>query len=256
MINFIQLDFTPGNKLLFLNEINGIIEQQVTGIKSVDAILLLDCFINKIVDTEYTFKSASELTVGDRDRTLVAIYKNTYGSKVESVVNCNTCNQPFDVDFVLDEMVDSLRPREDIKKEDINGRFVYTTDTNLSFRLCTGVDELAVMGMDAAQAEEEVMRRCLLEGDLDTAQSELPELMEKVAPLINTEFDTACPNCQVKQKFRFNLQQYLLNSLLQEKKQLAIEVHSIATAYAWGLTEILELPRTQRRMYMKILDSG
>ena len=256
MINFIQLEFTPGNKWLLLDEINGATEQRVNGTKSVDAILLLDGCINKMVESEYSFDNASELTIADRERALVAIYQNTYGPKVNSVVKCNTCNQPFDLDFKLDEVVNSFRPQGEIKKEDVNGRYVYTTDTNLSFRLCTGADELAVMGMDALQAEVEIMRRCLLEGEMDSVKSELPDLMEKVAPLFDTEFDANCPECSSKQKFHFNLQQYLLTSLIQEKKQLTLEAHSLATAYNWGLAEILELPRTQRRMFMNLLDSG
>jgi hypothetical protein len=80
--------------------------------------------------------------------------------------------------------------------------------------------------------------------------------MHEMAPLADAEFEAKCPECSEIQLLHFNLQQYLLSSLLNEQKKLVIEVHRLASAYGWGLNEIMELPRSIRGTYITMLESG
>ena len=117
----------------------------------------------------------------------------------------------------------------------------------------TGEDELAVIGMDAPKAQQEMLNRCLLAGDKKVAQKNLPEILEEIAPIMNTELDANCPECGKRQPLHFDMHEYLLSALLQEQHQLINEIHQLAIAYGWGLKDILELPRRIRKAHIKCL---
>ncbi len=255
MVNNIPLEYCPGNKWIFLNELRGLEEQMVSGSKSIDAIMLLDACIVNFVESDFAVTKASSLTIPDREIVLTAMYENTYGPKIETSVQCQECNQPFDIDFILSDLISSLKPKQPNGWKETDGLYIFTTTNGISFRLCTGDDELAVMGMETEQAEEEIISRCLLKGDKENARKEISNAMSQVASLIDLDIDTNCPDCETQQKFHFNLQSYLLNSLIRDKKLLTAEIHQIAINYGWGLDEILNLQRSLRKTYVSYLDS-
>lgn len=247
MKNFSLLKFNPGNKYIFLNEITGLIELLVSGTNSIDEILLIDECINKKINSEFVVTKASDLTIPDRERVLATLYENTYGPKIETVIHCQTCNESFDIDFSLVELIENLKPNTTISRKEVDGIFVFTTKSRLSFRLCTGMDELAVMGMCPEDAEIALLLRCLIEGDKEKAMIELPKVIQQVAPQIDTDVYATCPNCETGQKFHFNFQNYFLDLLIREKKLLTDEINHIATNYNWGVNEILSMPRSLRQ---------
>jgi len=256
MVNNIPLEYCPGNKWVFLNELRGVEEQLVSGSRSADAIMLLDACIRDFVESDFAITKASSLTIPDREIVLTALYENTYGPKIESTVKCRECNQPFDIDFILSDLIESLKPKQINERKEADNYYVFTTDSGISFRMCTGDDELAVMGMEPKQAEEEIISRCLIKGNRENARKEIPKVMSQLAPLIDLDIDTICPDCETGQKFHFNLQSYLLNSIIRDKKLLTSEIHQLAIHYGWGLNEILYLPRSIRYNYLSILETG
>ena len=254
-MNIASLGFSPGNKWLYLNEPDGFVEQQVSGTRSIDALIFLDACIDNNFDSEFVVRDASLLTIADRERVLSILYEICYGAKVETTVRCVKCKQSFDIDFVLPELIESLTPNDMIARKEENGIYVFTTGNGISFRLCTGEDELAVMGMSPEQAEEVFFSRCLLQGDIETAKKELPKVMDMVAPMVDTDIDTICPECQTGQKFHFNLQSFFLKSLIRDKRLLTTEIDLLSLHYGWGLDEILHLPRSIRKTYVAYLEA-
>ncbi|MBC8487240.1 MAG: hypothetical protein H8D45_14520 [Bacteroidetes bacterium] len=256
MVINIPLEYCPENKWIFLNELRGVEEQMVSGSRSIDAIMLLDACIGSVVESDFVVSKSASLTIPDREAVLTALYENTYGPKVETTVQCRECKQPFDIDFILSDLISSLKPNEANAGKEANGFYVFTTNNGISFRMCTGDDELAVMGMKPKQAEEVIISRCLIKGDRKKARKEIPKAMSQLAPLIDVDIDTICPDCETGQKFHFNLQSYLLNSIIRDKKLLTFEVHRLAVHYGWGLNEILQLPRSIRHNFLSILETG
>ena len=64
---------------------------------------------------------------------------------------------------------------------------------------------------------------------------------------------TSCPQCGAPQKVHFDMQRYLLHTLNDERGFLHREVHIIATTYGWSRAEILDLPREDRRVYVRLI---
>jgi hypothetical protein len=254
MISIIPLRFLQGDKWVHIRELCGMDEQSVSGNRSIDAICLLDRIIQDIPGTDKGFIRSANLSVSDRYRILTAVFFNTYGPKIETTVSCLSCDNRFDIGFSMDEWVTDLKIG---KAEHLNGNegdFPFKTPAGINFRLPTGEDEMAVMGMEPLRAETELLKRCL-PGETENYDADaLQHTMQAIAPLVEADLEAECPECSVKQSFHFNLQHYLLSSLLNEYDNLVAEVHLLAKYYGCGLKEILELPRKARRSYVALAE--
>jgi hypothetical protein len=255
MQHIVPVRFLPGTQWVCVRELCGKDEMSVTGTKSLDAIRLLDGLLNNEYPSGNGHVQAKNLTVADRDRILGVIYQNTFGNKIYTTTICSNCDQQFDVDFELEALISSLHTESNLQYSVQDAVCVFSVNDKIQFRLPTGVDDIAICGMNRQDAHSELLSRCVLKGNLDQSLETIEQAMETVAPLIDHTFSASCPDCEQTQDLHFNLQQYLLSTLLQEKKKLAFEVHALATAYSWGLNEILELPRAQRHAYVNILDA-
>jgi hypothetical protein len=253
MILVIPIKYLPGNKFVYIRELCGKDEQSVAGSQSIDAISLLDRILQGDTGNTNLISRAALLPVSDRDRILTAVYMNTYGFKVDASISCPSCTKPFDISFSLHEWANEI---SNDKVKLLNGKmsdFPFNTQNGIRFRLPTGEDEMAIMGMEPKNAEMELLKRCLprdiKEFDANTIQQEMLE----VAPLADSELEAECPECAGKQLLHFNQQQYLLTSLIKEREKLVSEVHLLTKYYGWGLNEILELPRKIRRLYLTMM---
>ena len=252
----IHLNFVDGSSWACIREIVGFDEQSVNGTGILSAIRLLDRLLVNAPGTTVGPGYAVNLTSADRDCLLTAIYIRIYGSRVESTVNCENCKKPFDIDFLLEQLLDSLNSGKvsAIQIEKKQGG-IFKLPNGCCFRLPTGEDECAVLGMTSEDAEIKLLKRCVLEGDPTGEKESLQDIMQVLAPLVDLNMDAHCPECNEHQLIHFDIQHFLLSSLKQEQRQLAYEVHRLAGAYGWSLNEILELPRSIRRTYVNLVES-
>jgi hypothetical protein len=256
-IHQVPLRFVPGSPWASLEELCGYDEQTVSGTGTIDAIRLLDRVLVAGPGTHVTPGKAGELTASDRDRLLAEIYIRTYGSRIKGTFNCSHCQAPLDIDFSLEEMLESLHKASgtnEIKAEK-GPDGIFKLPNGLRFRLPTGQDECEVMGMLPQEAEAALLARCVVDGSTKGKQKRLQDTMRDIAPLLDMDMDLDCSECQALQKVHFDIQSYLLTTIKQEKKQFAMEVHRLACAYGWGLNEILALPRGSRKALVALVES-
>jgi hypothetical protein len=198
----------------------------------------------------------ARLTPGERDLLLAAIYQKTYSSRIEGTVRCPSCSQPFDVNFILDELLQTVGQSGNDEAIERLADDTFRTPDGVRFRLPTGEDELAVRGLPPLAAERELLRRCIIESASTPAEDSVQEAMERVSPILDLTLDARCPECGAMQKVQFNLQLYLLQAVAQERKQLWSDANRLATAYHWSLSEIFGLARADRRLLVSIIESG
>lgn len=196
---------------------------------------------------------AEKITVADRDYLMAGIYKYTYGSRIESSLSCSACGEKYDLDFSLDDLIKHTGGRDKKIRTDEEGFFC--GENGLRFRLPNGEDELAVWGSGPEEAEKIMLTRCMPQNN--TGRSEqVMELMEELGPVLTTDISANCPECGSLQIVQFDIQQYLLTKIRNERKKLAAEVHSIAFGYGWSHKEILDLPRSMRQTYAGFINHG
>lgn len=249
-----QLGLIPNFRRVKLRELTGTDEQMIDGCDTFVAIRLLDRLISEVSGPVPTPGKAGSLPSADRDCLLCAIYRNTYGSRISGTVACASCGKAFDLDFDLIELQAALQPANDAYPMPTNGLMAFVMPDGRSFRLPTGEDELAVWHLPADEALAELLLRCVLKGDPHLDPHSVQAAMQAVAPLLDVELTGHCPECGLYQAIHFDIQSYLLSALQAEKPRLMREVHRLATAYGWPLGEILNLSRSQRRSYVKLIE--
>jgi len=255
----VQLNNVDGGGRAFLREITGAEEQSITSTTTADAIKLLGGLLVNSLPGSLQPEQLTGLHAGDRDRMLAEVYQRIYGQRVESTVNCSQCGEVFDLDFSLSNLLESLNIGEDSEQVEPLGDGSYLLADGLRFRLPTVEDEFAVIGLAAEVAERELLLRCiedLPEGfDLNDRAGQIQAAMESVAPIVDLELDARCPECGHEQQVHFDLQNFLLSALGAERGKLMAEIHSLASSYGWSLTDILKLPRSQRRNLAGLIEA-
>jgi hypothetical protein len=250
----VSFRFAPGMHQVGIRELTGHDERFVCDTSTSTAIGLID----RVVDTSggAPWRSAAELTASDRDRLLAAIYRLTYGARVESTSRCIGCGSQFDLSFSLDDLMAAVQraPTAGAAEELPDGTF--RSGDGVRFRLPTGRDELAVAALPASEAARALLDRSVIEGPpASDALVAVEELIEEVAPVVALDLDTRCPECGGAQAVRFDMQYYLLRLLEQERSRTAREIHRIAQSYGWSLDETLGLRRSERRLFVMLIEA-
>lgn len=245
-----------GNPSLFqLRELNGFDEQAVCSLDTMTAISLLERLLVRRPGSPNEQLKAIQLTASERDSLLAEVYQRTFGTRIESTTRCTVCEELFDLMFDLGDLLAAYRAvpsSETEARREPDG--TYRLPGGLQFRLPTGEDEMAVVGLPAEQAELNLLHRCIIEAERGIDLDAVQRAMEEVAPVLNLDLDAQCPECGGKQQVHFDVQFYLLRALEQQSKQFAREVHRLAVAYGWSLNEILSLSRTQRRTFVEFVE--
>lgn len=212
---------------------------------------------------------AWELAVCDRDRLLAAVHAATFSDHIETEVPCDHCDEGTAVSFSLAAMVSSSKPNAHGRAElgivaGPDEACVYELDDGTRFRLPTGHDQREVAGLEPERARLEILRRCVLNdprggdhrtvGDMPTeVWARVEAAMAYLGPTVDHELTIACHECGAERAVRFDIQQYLLRALEQERRYLTREIHYLACSYSWSLAEILDLSRDDRRAYVEFI---
>ena len=245
---YIPLYLTPGCTGIYLRALRGVEEISIERTDTATALELLDSMFDLRNST--TIKAASIVTA-DRDRILATVYRDLFGSKIESTVSCHYCRERFDVDFSLTTLLEKLHPG--VRQVPENG--VYVTANGISYRLPTGEDEMAAMVPGETDPVQALLNQCLVAGAEGTDSATVEEQMAATAPVMNLEMQAACPECAREQKVRFDMQSFLLLRLKKERPRLLYEVDRIASSYHWSQHEILHLPRSLRKQYVDLIEA-
>jgi len=241
-----------------VREITGRVEHGVRGTSVLDAIELLDAVLVPLPGEAIRPGEAADLAAPDRDRLLAAVYTGTYGPRVASTVACETCASPFDLEFSIEDFQRQLESGSGAAGVTPADDGTYATPSGARFRFPTGSDEMAVAGLPVTEAATALMRAAIAdttalpESAVDELAAEVQAGMNDVAPLLQAELGAVCPECDAHQEIWFDIQHYLLSSLISEQPRLDREIHALATAYGWGLNEILDLPRSRRRALVAV----
>ena len=198
---------------------------------------------------------AAQLLVGDRDVLMLELRRLTLGEDFSALVTCGSCGDQMDVNFKAADV-----PVECPLTATGPHTLPLTTpgrQRTIRFRLPTGADQEAVLGVPAGQAGEALLQRCLLDDgrlSLNAAERELlADAIERNAPKIDLELDLTCPSCGVQFVLPFDTTTFFLQELRSNSRYLLREFHSLAFHYHWNQTDILALDRERRRAYLSLL---
>lgn len=242
--------------LACVREPNGHDEESVEGGSTLAAIRYLDRLLVDAPGADVKPGEARSLTAPERDALLAAVHALAFGPKIEGTIRCRGCNEPFDLDFDLEEFAGNARSerRQPSESERREGAFRSARLGGRRFRLPSGEEECAIVGLPQPLAEARLAEACLLDhSDASVPAAALAQAIDEVAPVLDDEVAASCPNCGRAESLRFDIQSFHLAAVERARAALPAEVHLLARNYGWGLNEILALPRSRRRAYVAVV---
>jgi hypothetical protein len=250
----ISLNFALDGYQIRLRELTGHDERRVSGTSTEDALELLDAVILPLVDEGPPLR-AEDLVAADRDRVLAALYIQTFGDRIENTLNCEACELPFDIHFSLCDLTATLEKRPRNPQFVPVGITTFESADGWRFRLPTGCDERAAAAAPSRTAESILAERCMPDTETRPDLAVLQAALDEVAPLLEFELKASCPECGRVHLVQFDIQTYLLRSLLNDQLHLLSDIHRLAAAYTWSANEILNLTRTERRRLVELVEN-
>src|SRR5271157_5389896 len=252
----IALRHAANRRLARIRELTGRDERSVTGTDTACALQLLDRLVDFPPDDTGEKFSAAELTASDRDLVLAQVYRRAFGDRISSTLTCAGCSKPFDLHFSLQELAGTLLGRNRRASWKHLGGRRFEAPKIGRFRLPVGQDELDAAGLEPRAAEALLFGRCAEGRRPRGGAKALQEMLDEVAPLMDLDLSAPCPECGHAQAVQFDIQGYLLGAIMAERRQLSLEIHTLASAYGWSLDEVLSLPRGERRQLVEIVEDS
>src|ERR1019366_6530114 len=180
---------------------------------------------------------ARHLLIADRQYLLLKLRQSTFGDVVRADLFCPwaECGRRISLEFSLADLpVQEATERAPVHTFTLSALASGEDDPVLravSFRLPNGSDQEAVSGLLAENEAE----------------------MERVAPKIELNMETACPECGRSFAVPFDLQRLFFGELRTDSELLYRQVHYLAYHYHWAEPEIMAMPRIKRQKYIELL---
>jgi hypothetical protein len=210
---------------------------------------------------------ARALSVGDRERLVLALHRFALGPHLEAVAACPVpgCGALMELDLAVDTLLtgvaDAGGPVHEIEVATGGGPL------RVRFRLPDGGDQEAQArraAHDPAGAGDEILRRAILAvtgGDgrpvpadeaLAALRAPLAAAFARLDPQIETTLALDCPECGAATEALLDAGTFVLDALARTDDIFA-EVDRIARRYHWSEAEILALPAGRRRRYLGLI---
>jgi hypothetical protein len=184
---------------------------------------------------------ARALTVGDRDRIVLALRAALVGDAMECLCECacgETLELTVSVSALLGKAADEPAPIE-----------------ASGVRAATGVDhERAALRAleDPDAAAYELVRSCMVEGSSDDVDA-AARLLEELDPGAEILLRGTCPACAAEVVAALDPGAYLWTELEHGRAQLELDVHTLASHYHWSEAEIVALDPRRRTRYIELI---
>ena len=197
------------------------------------------------------------LSVGARDRLLLDLHDELFGSTIELRSSCPSCDERLEISATTDE----LRLPFD---RDRAVREMAVDCYDVKYQLPSSADvAIASRAPDADERYRELWRRCIsarLEGadvepDLVPAhvRAEVEARMADLDSQAVSSFALECPVCSFRWDADFAIVPVLWAQLDGLVRRRLHDVHRLAVAYGWDESTVLALGPARRQFYLELL---
>jgi hypothetical protein len=199
------------------------------------------------------------LSIGERDRYLLLLREWTFGAQLVSVANCSACGEPL-------EWTVSAADLRVAKQAQLSGDLSLKVDHyRIGFRLPNTLDLAAVADCpDTSAARSALLERCVLtvrRGDQEIAAGDLPaavadaivKRMAEADPQADMQLDLSCPACGHRWRAWFDIESFFWSEINAWAQRILAEVHTLASAYGWRESDILNLSPWRRQFYIGLV---
>ncbi|HEY9877270.1 MAG TPA: phage baseplate protein [Leptolyngbyaceae cyanobacterium] len=211
-----------------------------------------------------------QLSIGCRDRLLLNLREQLFGSHLASVTRCPQCQEPLELSFTMadvrvtaaeEDPVSSLLPPSSLAAE----LSLQIEDYTIQFRLPNSLDlERAAGCTDPEALQQQLLESCVLSAQhqgADCAAAALPEAvvsaiaarMAAADPQADVQIALSCPACEHQWHSTFDIVQFFWSELHVWAQRTLVEVHRLARAYGWHEADILAMSPQRRQLYLEMV---
>ena len=189
----------------------------------------------------------ADVSIGERDRALLALHRAIFGAMLESVVDCPVCATRLEMAIDADSLRGTAAPA-DVEVGGIRVR--PPTSRDLAAALLEG---------DEVEAERCLVRRCVVAAphggaELDEAALSAAQLaLAEADGASDIELELACESCGHRWNEPFDIAGYLWQEVATRALALLRDVDALARAYGWSERDILSLSDARRQSYLALV---
>jgi hypothetical protein len=209
-----------------------------------------------------TLEAVQSLSVGDREALLLHVHRLNFGENLSCVLSCPACAEKLNIDMQVADLL--LPPNESLGywyRAPLPG-----SDLLATFRLPTGADQEAVAALaahDASAASLVLVERCLhslsragvaVEVPAEDIVTGMAQLMSERDPQAELIFNSVCPECGHQFDALLDMGQYVAEEINHRLQYLYREVHVLAWHYHWSESDVMQMTRSHRQIYLDLLD--
>lgn len=192
-------------------------------------------------------ETVSAWPIGRRDRALLELRQATFGDPLPCIFTCPACQERLETELLVSAFILPTPTSNEPFPVDLG-------DRTLSCRLPTTAD-LTWAASTPGDTATLLAQRCTGVPDLgsDTVKV-VSEAMAERDPQADIELALTCPDCSASWTAIFDIGTYFWAELEAKADALMAEVHVLARAYHWSENDILAMPPSRRRRYLKMVE--
>ena len=205
-------------------------------------------------------ETLSELPLGDRDALLLALRALMFGNDITALSDCPACGATMELNFVVGDVL-VQQPLDQTEHHTACFR-----EYRVTFRSPTAGD---AVWLAESESENELTRalleRCVISafnGDASVTAGDLPDevvtmvsaQMEQVDPQADIQLQCCCADCGRRWSSAFDVPSFLLTEAEAAVRRILIEVHTLASAYGWRESDILNMSARRRGLYLEMVN--
>jgi hypothetical protein len=210
---------------------------------------------------ETPMEKLASMSIGRRDAKLLALREHVFGPDLSSVTTCSGCGERLELDFsVSDIQVEADTDPADTLSLEFDGY-------NVEFRLPNSLDLSAITDpSDEGAAHRMLLDLCVTRITRNEKEMRIEMLTSQIIDAITTRMAKAdpqadvwlklvCPACGNEWLEAFDIVSYFWTEIEAWVRRVLREVHTLASAYGWRETDILEMNPWRRQYYLNLIQA-
>lgn len=191
-----------------------------------------------------------DMSIGQRDAALLALWQHTFGDTLAGYAECPQCGAALEFDLRASDLLLIEVPDQPTVAMP---QTLALPDGDLRFRPPTIRDLLTVV--HASDAVVALRQCCLIDTPsemTDDRWAMFDAALEECDPQANLVLHMACPSCGAAVERLFDVVHYWWAEIDVRARRLLQEVHGLARTYGWREADVLALSPWRRQIYLNM----
>lgn len=219
-----------------------------------------------------------EISIGDRTRLMLELYRLYAGNLLDLVVICPMCRKDMSIEVQVDNLLQDIRnvhaddrnhneknyenQDEEVRDNRSNYSIVDAGKYRMKLRPLTGADQERYLSIaNKGRNMEEFLRMSIVSSQPplsseplgDEVISAISAKLDGMDPLADPNLDATCPSCGHAFLLPLDVERIVLESIRIRMRQFENEIHWVAFYYHWSEESIMSLPVTRRKHYISLI---